>query len=238
MIKISIIVPTYNEEKNIEKCLQSLCNQTINRNEYEIIVVDGNSKDNTISIAKQYADVVMIQKSEKVGGARNDGVLCSKSNIIATIDADCFAPPNWLEIILNNFKNHQIVQLYGTVTPIENSLKNQLCLMYMNTLSNILYHTKILYYTLGCNTAFDKKSFIDAGMYRTIDAGDDLEIATRMRKIGKVKLDNKMKVSFSMRRFQQFGMIKSVCEWLYIAVIKGGKSDKYSYSKRDYNLEK
>jgi len=79
----------------------------------------------------------------------------------------------------------------------------------------------------------DKKAFIDAGMYRCIDAGDDVEIALRMRKLGRVMLDGHMKVGFSMRRFQQFGMIKSVYEWLYI-VANGGEASGYSYSKRNY----
>jgi hypothetical protein len=70
-------------------------------------------------------------------------------------------------------------------------------------------------------------------MYRTIDAGDDLEIARRMRQIGRVKLDGKLRVKFSMRRYVQFGTLKSLYEWLYIT-IKGGDDEKYQYSKREY----
>ncbi len=230
---ISVIVPTYNEEANITACLQSLCHQTISRDKYEIIVVDGNSSDCTCEVARQYADEVITQTSKKVGGARNDGVLRAEGDIIATTDADCIIPPRWLEIIKNDFESRDIVQLYGTVYPIENGLKNKLSLMGANTFSRVGYYTRALYYTLGCNTAFDKKAFIEAGMYRCIDAGDDLEIALRMRKIGRVMLDGRMKVGFSMRRYQQFGTIKSVYEWLYIVTNKG-KSSKYSYSKRDY----
>jgi len=230
---ISVIIPTYNEEANITACLKSLCNQTISRDEYEIIVVDGNSKDCTCELAREYADKVITQISKKVGGARNDGVLHARGDIVATTDADCIIPPEWLEVIKNDFKSHDIVQLYGTVYPIEGGLKHKIYLMSGNTFSRIGYYTGSLYYTLGCNTAFDKKAFIEAGMYQCIDAGDDLEIALRMRKLGRVMLDGRMKVGFSMRRFQQFGMIKSVYEWLYI-VAKGGEASKYSYSKRNY----
>jgi glycosyltransferase involved in cell wall biosynthesis len=74
---ISVVIPTFNEEANIAQCLVSLTHQTIPRTEYEIIVVDGGSKDNTCEIAKKYADQVFTQTSRKVGGARNDGVMAA-----------------------------------------------------------------------------------------------------------------------------------------------------------------
>jgi glycosyltransferase involved in cell wall biosynthesis len=230
---ISVIVPSYNEEANIGRCLESLANQTIPRNEYEIIVVDGNSKDRTREIAERYADLVFIQTSAKVGGARNDGVLRSRGEIIATTDADCVIPPDWLEVIGEDFRKGDIVQLYGPVDPIEKGIKNRISLWLANTFCILGYCTTLLYYTLGCNTAFDRKAFIDAGMYHTVDAGDDLEIAVRMRKIGNVRFDRRMRVGFSMRRYQQFGTLKSLYEWLYI-VLHGGSSEKHSYSKREY----
>jgi len=67
---ISVVIPTYNEEKNIERCLRALEEQTIPREDFEIIVVDGQSSDRTIEIAQRYADRVIQQVSEGVGGAR------------------------------------------------------------------------------------------------------------------------------------------------------------------------
>ncbi|HVP94492.1 MAG TPA: glycosyltransferase [Methanoregulaceae archaeon] len=230
---ISVIIPSYNEEANIARCLESLSNQTIPRDEYEIIVVDGNSKDRTREIAERYADLVFIQKSKKVGGARNDGVMRARGEIIATTDADCIIPPNWLEIIREDFSKEPIVQLYGPVDPIEKGIKNRISLMLANTFCRLGYCLTILYYTLGCNTAFDRKAFIDAGMYHTVDAGDDLEIARRMSKAGKIRFDSRMRVGFSMRRYQQFGTVKSLYEWIYI-VLHGGSSEKRSYTKREY----
>ncbi|GAA5262653.1 glycosyltransferase family 2 protein [Methanocalculus sp. MC3] len=230
---ISVIVPTYNEESNIEECLQSLANQSIPRSEYEIIVVDGNSKDRTREIAEKYADLVFIQTRKKVGGARNDGAEASKGDIIATTDADCIIPRDWLARIEAGFSDPEVVQLYGLVEPIEPGIRHKISLALANTFSRLGYYTHTLYYTLGCNTAFRREAFFEAGMYRTIDAGDDLEIARRMRQIGRVKLDGKLRVKFSMRRYVQFGTLKSLYEWLYIT-IKGGDDEKYQYSKREY----
>lgn len=233
-MKISVVVPTYNEEANIVSCLTALRNQSLPENEYEIIVVDGDSQDNTREMAQPLADRVMIQTSEKVGGARNDGAECAGGEIIATTDADCIVPSNWLEVICRSFEtDDKLAHLYGPVYPIEQGLKNRMSLGVVNGFARLGYITRKMYFTLGCNSAFDREAFLQAGMYRCIDAGDDLEIAIRMQKIGKVVLNPDMKVGFSMRRYDQFGTVKSIYEWLYI-VSKGGKSSKYSYQTREY----
>ena len=230
---ISVVVPTYNEEQNIERCLESLADQTVPRETYEVIVVDGNSKDRTRELAEPLADSVFIQKSKRVGGARNDGAMAASGEVVATTDADCILPRDWVERIGKNFAEREIVQLYGTVYPIEGGFRNRLSLAGANTFSRLGYHTRTIYFTLGCNTAFDRDAFIRAGMYRCIDAGDDLEIAQRMRKLGKVYLDPNLAVGFSMRRYQQFGTIKSISEWLYI-VLRGGDAGGVTYSQREY----
>jgi cellulose synthase/poly-beta-1,6-N-acetylglucosamine synthase-like glycosyltransferase len=112
-------------------------------------------------------------------------------------------------------------------------LKNWVSLSLANNFARLGYYTGTLYYTLGANTAFRREAFTRAGMYRTIDAGDDLEIARRMRMLGKVLFDNKLRVGFSMRRYQQFGTLKSLWEWIYI-VLHGGEAEDVSYTRREY----
>jgi glycosyltransferase involved in cell wall biosynthesis len=230
---ISVIIPTFNEEENIAQCLVSLTHQTVPRSEYEIIVVDGGSKDATREIAQKYADSVFIQKSRKVGGARNDGIMAAKGEIVATTDADCILPPAWIAEIRKNFTDKNVVQLYGPVYPIEEGLGNKFSILLANTFARIGYYSSTFYYTLGCNTAFRKSAVIQAGLYRCIDAGDDLEIAMRMKDLGKIVFDGGLKVGFSMRRYQQFGTLKSLYEWVYI-VGQGGESGKYSYTRKKY----
>jgi glycosyltransferase involved in cell wall biosynthesis len=230
---ISVIIPTFNEEENIAQCLVSLSHQTVPRNEYEIIVVDGGSKDATCDIARKYADRVFTQTSKKVGGARNDGVNAARGEIVATTDADCILPPNWIFQLEEDFRVPDIVQVYGPVYPIEEGLSNRFSLLLANTFSRIGYYSRTFYYTLGCNTAFKKDAFVKAGMYRCIDAGDDLEIAMRMKDLGKILFDGRLQVGFSMRRYQKFGTFKSIYEWIYI-VAHGGDTQKYSYTQKKY----
>lgn len=230
---ISVIIPTFNEEENIAQCLVSLTHQTIPRTEYEIIVVDGGSKDATCEIAARYADRVFTQTSKKVGGARNDGIISAKGDIVATTDADCILPPAWIATIQEDFQDEHVVQLYGPVYPIEDSISNKFSLLLANTFARIGYYSQTFFYTLGCNTAFRKDAFMKAGMYRCIDAGDDLEIALRMKDLGKIMFDERLKVGFSMRRYQQYGTAKSLYEWIYI-VSHGGETQKYSYTRKKY----
>lgn len=230
---ISVIIPTFNEEENIAQCLVSLSHQSIPRSEYEIIVVDGGSKDATCEIAKKYADKVFTQTSKKVGGARNDGVMAAKGDIIATTDADCILPPHWIRRIAEDFSDKDIVQVYGPVYPIEEGIGHRFSLFLANTFSRIGYYSRTFYYTLGCNTAFRKEAFVKSGMYRCIDAGDDLEIAMRLKDLGSIYFDERLKVGFSMRRYQKFGAVQSIYEWIAI-VSDGGESGKYSYTRKDY----
>ncbi len=231
---LSVVIPAFNEGDGIEACLKSLCDQTLPRDQYEIIIVDGGSKDNTREIAEKYANKVFIQTSKKVGGARNDGVLASKYDWIVSADADCFFPRTWLETIVNDFKNYpEASTFYGPIYPIEPGIKNKVEVFLYNRVVHAGGKLGFFYATLGANTAFRKKEFIEAGMYRVCDAGDDWELPFRMKKFGKIHLDMNMVVGFSMRRYMSFGLLRSGFQWVYV-VAKGGDSDKQQYMGKTY----
>jgi glycosyltransferase involved in cell wall biosynthesis len=230
---ISVVVPAYNEEEHIGACLVALNRQDLPRSDYEIIVVDGDSKDRTREIAAPLADLVFVQTSPRVGGARNDGAMRAKGEIVAFTDADCVVPPDWVGRIRDDFARWHPVEVYGAVYPNEDTVRNRIALAMANTFARIGYSTRTLYYSLGCNTAVDRAAFIRAGMYRPMDAGEDIELSLRMKKVGKILFDPRLRVGFSMRRYQQFGTVHSLYQWLYI-VAKGGEASRYSYSRRDY----
>lgn len=90
-MKISIIIPTYNEEKAIEECLNSLLGQTLN--DFEVIVVDDGSTDNTSEILRSYHSPVasfqfLKQNHKGAGAARNLGAEKAKGEILVFVDAD------------------------------------------------------------------------------------------------------------------------------------------------------
>jgi len=108
-LKLSIIIPVYNEEKKISNCLNSLMKQ--DEKPDEIIVVDNNCIDKTISIVKKYATVKIIQeKKQGMTPARNAGFNKAKYEIITKCDADTILPTDWIKNIKNDFvQNHSIV---------------------------------------------------------------------------------------------------------------------------------
>ncbi|MGB2760806.1 MAG: glycosyltransferase [Maribacter stanieri] len=94
-MKLSIIIPLYNKEKYIERCLQSLLNQGLSQNDYEIIIVDDGSKDSGVAAVNNYAnknDLVNIKVIQQINqgpsAARNNGLLEAKGDYIYFLDAD------------------------------------------------------------------------------------------------------------------------------------------------------
>jgi glycosyltransferase involved in cell wall biosynthesis len=213
--KISIVVPTFNEEKYVEKLLVSLSWQTIPRSEYEIIIVDGGSKDRTLEICSRYADKIVMQETPTVGGARNDGVRNAEADFVFTTDADCMVTRNLLERIIRDFNTHpDVVMVYGVVTPIERSFKNTFLIELNNVFVKILYRLKI-YMSVGSNIAFRKRHFMMMRGFPAVGAGDDYGLQFRMRKIGRIMFDGRLRVYFSMRRYEKYGFAISFYEWFY-----------------------
>ena len=89
-IKVSVILPVYNGEKYIKKCMESLISQTLK--EIEIICVDDGSVDGTLEALKEYENLdnvtVITQENAGAGAARNKGISYAKGEYLSFLDAD------------------------------------------------------------------------------------------------------------------------------------------------------
>ena len=95
---ISVIVPHLNQPAFLESCLSSLDNQTLDRANFEVIVVDNGSSQLPLSVMERHPLTRLLQEAEPGPGiARNRGVKEAAGSIFAFIDADCRADPNWLK---------------------------------------------------------------------------------------------------------------------------------------------
>ena len=95
---MSVIVPTYNAEKNIVKLVESLLDLNYPKKLLEIIIVDNNSIDRTKEIIKRYPVMLLEEKSiQSSYAARNKGIENAKNEILAFIDSDCIATKEWLK---------------------------------------------------------------------------------------------------------------------------------------------
>lgn len=97
---ISVVIPSYNARTTIARCLQSLRDQTYKGN-FEVIVVDSSTDGTADVIAKAFPEVQLCRSARRLfpGDARNLGIARSTGDILAFLDADCMASPNWLEEI-------------------------------------------------------------------------------------------------------------------------------------------
>ncbi|MEO5627295.1 MAG: glycosyltransferase family 2 protein [Candidatus Saccharimonadales bacterium] len=103
-LTVSIVIPVYNEEGYLEACLEAVARQTIKP--LQVIVVNNNSTDKTVAIAKKYRFVELSQaKPQGVTYARDLGFDNVQADIIGRIDADTVLPPNWLQTVIDIFTN-------------------------------------------------------------------------------------------------------------------------------------
>lgn len=113
MVDISIIIPAYNEEKQIEILLRAIAVQ-ITSQKYEVIVVDNGSRDDTQKVAKKFgAKIIFIKKGCYISAVRNIGAKNASGNILAFIDADCEPHENWLQNGYEAFINNGDVGIVG-----------------------------------------------------------------------------------------------------------------------------
>ncbi|MBM3210683.1 glycosyltransferase [Candidatus Poribacteria bacterium] len=119
----SVIVPAYNAEKVIKRCLDALLNQTTSKNDYEVIVVDDGSRDKTAQIIRSYSNVRLIQQPNRGPAyARNEGARQALGRIIVFVDSDCEPEPNWLYEMLKPFNQDDIVAVKGAYKTKQKSL--------------------------------------------------------------------------------------------------------------------
>lgn len=119
MPKFSIIIPVYNVEKYIKKCLDSVFSQTFK--DYEVIVVNDGTKDNSMDIVKDYNVKVVNQKNMGLSEARNTGVKNSTGEYIIFLDSDDYIEKDLLKEVNKSLKNKPDLVRYQVKMVWENS---------------------------------------------------------------------------------------------------------------------
>lgn len=165
MTKFSIIVPVYNTEKYLRRCLDSIKNQTFK--DFECIIVNDGSTDNSINVIKKYLDdkrfILIDKENEGVSIARNFGVKIAKGDFLLFIDSDDYVSNNYLDIINNNLEVDLDVLKFG-VKKIEND--NEIIMGIssfekINSKEAIHYLIKDSYIDTPVSYAFKRKFYND-----------------------------------------------------------------------------
>jgi cellulose synthase/poly-beta-1,6-N-acetylglucosamine synthase-like glycosyltransferase len=175
VLRASVAVITHNSGETIQDCLNSIISQDIPRSEYEIIVVDSESTDNTADIVSSLQDVQLIVDQRKGRGlARNIAIHHSKADVIAFIDADCVASPDWLRSHIDLLNEKKLAALGGTV--LFPSQSSWLIRMQHHLYFGGLERKKdvIMWDLATCNISFLRQPLEKIGFFKdTVHQGED-----------------------------------------------------------------
>jgi glycosyltransferase involved in cell wall biosynthesis len=211
-MKISLIIPAYNEEKYIGQCLEAALKNSC-KYLSEIIVVDNASTDRTREIALSYPGVQVVYEEKKgLTKARQCGYNHARSSILAYIDADTIMPERWLERIAHEFENNKKVGcISGPYIYNDIPLWQQFFVkLYWYILAYPLYLI-IGYMVVGGNFAIRKDTLKKMnGFDTTIDFyGEDTDIARRAHAFGKVLFKPSLSMYTSGRRLLGQGFLST-----------------------------
>lgn len=186
LLKISVIIPARNEEKNIGNLLQALKNQTYPSSLFEVIVVDDHSNDSTATIVQQFNFVKLIQLNEEninsyKKKAIEKGIAAATGDLIVTTDADCIPSKSWLQTIAAFKQEKQSAFIAAPVVFNNNNsllqIFQSLDFLVLQGITGASVYKNIHSMCNGANLAYEQKSFYAVNGFSGIDAiasGDDM----------------------------------------------------------------
>jgi len=245
--QLSIIIPARNEEDNIGACIQSILNQSYSKNLYEIIVVNDHSTDSTASIVKTFNEpnIKCIDLINFIGNETNSfkkkgievGVAQANGELIITTDADCVAPPNWLQTIAAFYeeKKPDLIVMPVSIFPTPSGVGlgvrfieifQALDFMTLQGITGSAVHKKIHSMCNGANLAYTKKAFNTVNGFAGINniaSGDDMML------MHKIYSENKKGIVYlkSAAVIVQTKPVKTITEFINQRIRWASKADKY-----------
>ena len=198
-MNVSVVIPAFNEEKNIAKLIQSLLDQEEPAD--EIIVVDNNSSDETIQIVKRFPVGMVHESKQGITHARNKGFDEAKYEIIARADADTVLPTDWIKKIKNDFKKYKIDGLTGPIYYSETHSQSTFYSNLYSFLVNLMLGTPVLF---GPNMAITKAIWDKVKKDICLDdkrVHEDIDISIHITRLGgKIFIDKTLAIPTSARR--------------------------------------
>lgn len=204
-MKLSIVIPVYNEEDTLKACLQSIAEQTELPD--EVIVVNNNSTDASLSIIKQFKFVQIISETQQgISYARNAGFNYATGDIIGRIDADTILDNNWVETVKKTFQDKSISAITGKVGYYDGlwpKLNSVIDHFFRSGLSNKMPGNLFLY---GANMAISRRAWlkINQSVCDHDYIHEDLDMAIHLSDLSlKVVFSSEVSVKVSCRRFSR-----------------------------------
>ncbi|MEX0617111.1 MAG: glycosyltransferase [Candidatus Woykebacteria bacterium] len=201
---ISVVIPAFNEEKYLPKCLESLRSQDYPNDNYEIIVVDNNSTDGTVKVAEKYGARVIGCQVQGVSVSRQAGGQAAFGEIIAGTDSDTIVAPNWLSIIEKSFKDPKVAAITAGAEFHSTGLINKTLAKYGFPFFMQLQFLLGKPALNGFSFAIKKETFDKIGGFNLkLASAEDVDLGIRASKEGKVLYVPELKVYTSARRMEK-----------------------------------
>jgi cellulose synthase/poly-beta-1,6-N-acetylglucosamine synthase-like glycosyltransferase len=184
---VSVIIPAYNAEGTIARCLTALTGQSYPNDSYEVLVVDDGSADKTGSIAQSYSVNYIRQENQGPAAARNRGARAARGDIILFTDADCVPDKDWLREMLKPFKQPEVVAVKGAYGNRQKSLTARFAQLEFEERFELLRKVKFIDMVDTYSAGFRKEIFLQLGGFDTsfpVANNEDTELSYRMSKLG------------------------------------------------------
>ncbi|OGK18618.1 hypothetical protein A3G67_02120 [Candidatus Roizmanbacteria bacterium RIFCSPLOWO2_12_FULL_40_12] len=212
-MKVSVVIPTLNEENYISTILDNLRKQTVKP--YEVIVVDGGSSDKTWSIVEDRKDAKIIAGTKPQGRQRNIGARKATGEMLLFVDADTRLDSDFLEESLKEMQKKNLtvaVPHYSTYLEVTNKFYKAAA-VFTNKLAYVMQ--KINPFGGGCGMLSRKDLYDKTHGFSEEYTMDDLPFVREAAKLGKYGII-KTKAYISVRRFEKYGRLKTTIKYLIL----------------------
>lgn len=188
LVKVSVLIAARNEEKNIEKLLESLKKQSFPKELFEVIIVNDHSTDNTDEIINDFINKnkeldVKLLKAEKKGKkhAISQALHTAINELVIVTDADCVLNDLWIESIVGFYQEEKCKMILAPVllSPAENLFEKMQVLEHLSLIGSTAGSASIGFPVMcnGANMAYERKAALEVEKFRNdfdIPSGDDM----------------------------------------------------------------
>jgi GT2 family glycosyltransferase len=184
--RASVVVCTYNGGRTLDQCLRSLRN--LDYPDYEVIVVDDGSTDDTAAILRRFPEVTAVRQPNRgLSAARNVGLFAASGEVVAYTDSDCFADPDWLTHLVDQLERTGAAAVGGPNLTPEDGWLAACVAAAPGQPTHVLESDQVAEHVPGCNMAYRKDALLAINgfdpLYRK--AGDDVDVCWRLQQSGK-----------------------------------------------------
>jgi len=222
---LSIIIPVLNEEKYLPILLASIYRQDFR--DYEIIVSDADSEDQTRQIAADLGAKVVVDERRHPSFQRNTGAKAARGDIFLFLDADSVLPDKFLSRVVNEFQARNLGVAGFYLIFGSHKLIYHLCSFGYNFFAWFRQYWRPISVGAGIIVRRDVHEKI-SGFDETLFVAEDYDYCERAAKVAKFRLLKTVKLPYSIRRMEKEGNLKVLLKWLKMGTrtLWGGKIKK------------